>query len=108
MHHHNQCTLVVFSWQKVLEMSWVLLCGLSKLTKLNIVVICLQLDEFQDVAHAQYRLLHALTSSSSSPATGQRQRVTIVGDGDQAIYDWRGADVLLFEASASSQRADPP
>ena len=53
--------------------------------------VLLQLDEFQDVAHSQYRLLHALTCSSS------RQRVTIVGDGDQAIYDWRGADVLLFE-----------
>lgn len=62
----------------------------------------LQLDEFQDVAHAQYRLLQALTSSSSSPTQGHRQRVTIVGDGDQAIYDWRGADVLLFEASTAS------
>ena len=53
-------------------------------------LVLLQLDEFQDVAHSQYRLLHALTC-------GSRQRVTIVGDGDQAIYDWRGADVLLFE-----------
>ena len=48
---------------------------------------CVQLDEFQDVSHAQYRLLKALTCG------GQRKRVTIVGDADQAIYDWRGADV---------------
>ena len=55
----------------------------------------MQLDEFQDVAHTQYRLLHALTHA----ATPNRpfQRVTVVGDGDQAIYDWRGADVHLFE-----------
>ncbi|DBB08139.1 TPA: hypothetical protein ACH3X3_008328 [Trebouxia sp. C0006] len=53
------------------------------------------LDEFQDVAHAQYRLLYALTCNASSGRLCQR--VTIVGDGDQAIYDWRGADVRLFE-----------
>lgn len=58
----------------------------------------MQLDEFQDVAHSQYRLLHALTCPAPATAPhGPRQRVTIVGDGDQAIYDWRGADVLLFE-----------
>ncbi|DBB05516.1 TPA: hypothetical protein ACH3X1_012469 [Trebouxia sp. C0004] len=53
------------------------------------------LDEFQDVAHAQYTLLYALTCNASSGRSCQR--VTIVGDGDQAIYDWRGADVRLFE-----------
>lgn len=65
-------------------------------------LVLLQLDEFQDVAHSQYRLLHALTC-------GSRQRVTIVGDGDQAIYDWRGADVLLFEVCIppSSVRPNP-
>ena len=55
----------------------------------------MQLDEFQDIAHAQYRLLNALTCNASSGRLCQR--VTIVGDGDQAIYDWRGADVRLFE-----------
>lgn len=59
-----------------------------------------QLDEFQDVAHSQYRLLHALTCPAPPTAPhGNRQRVTIVGDGDQAIYDWRGADVMLFEVT---------
>ena len=60
--------------------------------------VLLQLDEFQDVAHSQYRLLRALTC-------GSRQCVTVVGDGDQAIYDWRGADVLLFEVCCP---ASPP
>ena len=74
--------------------------------------LVLQLDEFQDVAHSQYRLLHALTcpSSSNSPAPlhGNRQRVTIVGDGDQAIYDWRGADVMLFEVCCFAPAFPPP
>lgn len=60
-----------------------------------------QLDEFQDVAHAQYRLLFALTCNGTSNRLWQR--VTIVGDGDQAIYDWRGADVRLFEVQPVSQ-----
>lgn len=73
-------------------------CSLTSSAPADVMVyafLLIQLDEFQDVAHAQYRLLHALTCHASS--SGLRQRVTIVGDGDQAIYDWRGADVRLFE-----------
>lgn len=67
----------------------------SPLSWLDHDMFLVQLDEFQDVAHAQYRLLYALTCNASSGRLCQR--VTIVGDGDQAIYDWRGADVRLFE-----------
>jgi ATP-dependent DNA helicase Rep len=45
----------------------------------------LLVDEYQDTNRAQYRLLAALT--------GVRGAFTAVGDDDQAIYAWRGADV---------------
>ena len=52
----------------------------------------LLVDEYQDTNHVQNELVLAL-------AGGHRQ-VTVVGDSDQAIYGWRGADVrniLEFE-----------
>jgi DNA helicase-2/ATP-dependent DNA helicase PcrA len=52
----------------------------------------LLVDEYQDTNRAQNELVLAL-------AGGHRQ-VTVVGDSDQAIYGWRGADVrniLEFE-----------
>ncbi|HKB76190.1 MAG TPA: UvrD-helicase domain-containing protein, partial [Myxococcales bacterium] len=49
-------------------------------------------DEYQDTNHAQFRLIRALSGVHGS--------VFVVGDDDQSIYGWRGADlsnVLDFE-----------
>ncbi|MGF1634366.1 MAG: ATP-dependent helicase, partial [Phycisphaerae bacterium] len=43
------------------------------------------IDEYQDTNHAQYVLAHAL-------GMGKRN-VAVVGDPDQSIYAWRGADI---------------
>ncbi|MDR1661696.1 MAG: UvrD-helicase domain-containing protein [Azoarcus sp.] len=45
----------------------------------------LLIDEYQDTNRAQYRLLRQLT--------GVRGALTAVGDDDQAIYAWRGANI---------------
>jgi DNA helicase II / ATP-dependent DNA helicase PcrA len=48
----------------------------------------IHVDEFQDVDHVQYELLLMLKSDTNS--------VYVVGDPDQTIYTWRGADVNII------------
>lgn len=46
-------------------------------------------DEFQDIDEQQYRLLRLLAGSGD--------RLCVIGDPDQAIYGFRGADAACFE-----------
>ncbi|MGN0729075.1 ATP-dependent helicase [Treponema sp.] len=50
----------------------------------------IMVDEFQDTSHQQYEMMHLLAG----------RNIAVVGDDDQSIYSWRGADfqnIINFE-----------
>jgi superfamily I DNA/RNA helicase len=48
-------------------------------------------DEYQDLNHGQYRIIKAL-----APPNTSNRNLCVIGDPDQAIYGFRGADVAYF------------
>lgn len=54
------------------------------LTRLQAQIRYLLVDEYQDTNHCQYRIIQALS--------GRLGLFTLVGDDDQSIYAWRGAN----------------
>jgi DNA helicase II / ATP-dependent DNA helicase PcrA len=54
---------------------------------------CLHGDEYQDVCFAQYRWLRLLAAD--------HKQLFVVGDDDQSIYSWRGADLAFIRRFAT-------
>ena len=53
-------------------------------------------DEFQDTNLAQYRLINLLYTAAQEEYCDKSRSLCVVGDVDQSIYSWRGADCKII------------
>jgi len=64
----------------------------------------IMVDEFQDTNMAQMRILHNLTNNE---AHGDTPNILVVGDDDQAIYSFQGADISnILDFKTNYQKAE--
>ncbi|MCM1003796.1 MAG: UvrD-helicase domain-containing protein [Candidatus Gastranaerophilales bacterium] len=55
----------------------------------------IMVDEYQDTNQAQYQLVNALYTNFQ-PDVPEERSLCVVGDVDQSIYSWRGADFRII------------
>ncbi len=53
-------------------------------------------DEYQDTNRTQYELISLLAKSAPQQSLTGFRSITVVGDVDQSIYSWRGADFRII------------
>jgi DNA helicase-2/ATP-dependent DNA helicase PcrA len=64
-------------------------------------------DEFQDTNLTQYKLINLLYTAGNEIPQEQNRSLCVVGDVDQSIYSWRGADykiILNFQRDFSDAK----
>lgn len=87
------CQLNAFDFDDLLLYTWLLLKNHPDvLAAYQQRFLYILVDEYQDTNHAQYALTQLLAAAN--------QNIMVVGDDDQSIYSWRGADlrnILDFE-----------
>jgi DNA helicase-2/ATP-dependent DNA helicase PcrA len=66
-------------------------------------------DEYQDTNPVQYRLLRLWSGwhPKQTNSDWRRANITAVGDDDQGIYSWRGADLKILRDFARDFQVDP-
>lgn len=86
-----------------LRLGWEVMVSFPAIcTRLQQSYDCVLVDEFQDVNLAQYLILDMITA----PRPGKPQRnYMVVGDDDQTIYEWRGANPHFIQSFAKDYKA---